>query len=360
MFAQIWCGGITPIGEIFTGSATVWIESARASRIGDVTRHCTLADPGIGLTIGGIVSGSGTVVIGGAPMPSLTALAMQGAMHLAGKALGAAADALKGAFVRRAEVKAAREAAEALERKAAAEAAHEAAHQAAREAAEKLEREAAARAAAEAAAKQAEETLQRFEAHVTVGGDDAYKAAVKEDLKKVASTDVGRAKMNEIVDAGKPLHIEPLNTTYKEPCCVTQPGGYMQVVPDPHGSWEGRTYPPETARQYGQNPLAGQRVSIAGPGKGAGSVIYYQPGAFPNARSPLTTSDTILAHEMNHASNGARGELNNQICKPSDTEANRAWNAEWQDPEEEATVKFENEYRAAHGYHPRKGYGPCP
>jgi uncharacterized Zn-binding protein involved in type VI secretion len=336
-FAQIWCGGITPIGEIFTGSATVWIESARASRIGDVTRHCTLADPGIGLTIGGIVSGSGTVVIGGAPMPSLTALAMQGAMHVAGKALGAAADALKGAFVRRAEVKAAREAAEALERKAAEDAAREAAAAAAREAAEKFEREAAARAAAEAAAKEAEAALQRFESHVKVVGGDAYRTALKEDFKKVASTKAGRDAMNRIVDSGKELHFEPPRPEWNPKTKQWELEGPHAQAHDPsaaHPSWKWDSNGPYL------DEGSGRRFSVDKPGSGTGTTIRYEPGVPLGERNP---SDVVLVHEMDHAGNAAEGTQNQvKFADPNET-------ARWKNAEEKHAVATENAHRSETG-----------
>ena len=54
----IWCGGYFPMFEIFLGSSSVWIEGARAARIGvDITKHCVFSapkpnDPPLGPMIG--------------------------------------------------------------------------------------------------------------------------------------------------------------------------------------------------------------------------------------------------------------------------------------------------------------------
>jgi len=87
----IWCGGYFPMFEIFLGSSSVWIEGARAARIGvDITKHCMFStpkpnDPPLGPMIGTTVSASPNVIIGGVPMPSLSAMAIGAAMKLAFK-----------------------------------------------------------------------------------------------------------------------------------------------------------------------------------------------------------------------------------------------------------------------------------
>lgn len=91
----IWCGGYFPMYEVFLGSSSVWIESMRAARmLVDITQHCTFTvpkpnDPPLGPMIGTTISASPNVLIGGIPMPSLTAMAigaaMKGLFKLAGK-----------------------------------------------------------------------------------------------------------------------------------------------------------------------------------------------------------------------------------------------------------------------------------
>jgi uncharacterized Zn-binding protein involved in type VI secretion len=99
----IWCGGFFPMFEIFLGSSSVWIEGARSARIGvDITKHCTFSapkpsDPPMGPMIGTTVSASPNVIIGGVPMPSLTAMAVGAAMKVAFKGLGKVIRSLRSA-----------------------------------------------------------------------------------------------------------------------------------------------------------------------------------------------------------------------------------------------------------------------
>jgi hypothetical protein len=87
--------------EIFLGSSNVWIEGARAARIGvDITLHCVFSTPKpsdlpIGLSIGTTVSASPNVLIGGVPMPSLTSLAIGAAFKAVFAGLGKAARAIR-------------------------------------------------------------------------------------------------------------------------------------------------------------------------------------------------------------------------------------------------------------------------
>ena len=90
----IWCGGFFPMFEIFLGSSSVWLEGMRAARIGvDITKHCTFSvpkpeDPPMGPMIGTTISASPNVIIGGVPMPSLTAMAVGAVLKVAFKGLG--------------------------------------------------------------------------------------------------------------------------------------------------------------------------------------------------------------------------------------------------------------------------------
>jgi uncharacterized Zn-binding protein involved in type VI secretion len=90
----IWCGRFFPMFEIFLGSSSVWLEGMRAARIGvDITKHCTFSvpkpeDPPMGPMIGTTISASPNVIIGGVPMPSLTAMAVGAVLKVAFKGLG--------------------------------------------------------------------------------------------------------------------------------------------------------------------------------------------------------------------------------------------------------------------------------
>jgi len=90
----IWCGGYFPMYEIFLGSSSVWLEGARAARIGiDITKHCIFttpkpSDPPVGPMIGTTVSASPNTIIGGFPLPSLTSMAAGQAFKAMFKGLG--------------------------------------------------------------------------------------------------------------------------------------------------------------------------------------------------------------------------------------------------------------------------------
>lgn len=90
----IWCGGYFPMYEIFLGSSSVWLEGARAARLAiDITKHCIFTtpkplDPPIGPMTGVTVTSSANVIIGGVPMPSLTAAAVGAAFKAAFRGLG--------------------------------------------------------------------------------------------------------------------------------------------------------------------------------------------------------------------------------------------------------------------------------
>lgn len=92
----VWCGGFFPLYEVFLGSATVWVEGARAGRLAvDITKHCLFSvpkptDPPLGPMIGVTVGmGSPNVMIGGVPLPSLFSLACAGLFKAAFKGAGA-------------------------------------------------------------------------------------------------------------------------------------------------------------------------------------------------------------------------------------------------------------------------------
>ncbi len=112
---QIWCGGFFPFYEIFLGSSSVWIEGARAARLGvDITKHCIFStpkpnDPPLGPMIGAIIQGSPNVIIGGVPLPSLTSFAVGAAFKVAGKGIGKVVKKVKAAKAAAAAKKAAAE-----------------------------------------------------------------------------------------------------------------------------------------------------------------------------------------------------------------------------------------------------------
>lgn len=103
---SVFCGGFFPLYEIFLGSSSVWIEGARAARLGvDITKHCLFStprpnDPPMGPCIGMTVSSSPNVLIGGVPVPSLTSFvagaAIRGVFKGLSRLAGAAVSRVRG------------------------------------------------------------------------------------------------------------------------------------------------------------------------------------------------------------------------------------------------------------------------
>jgi len=100
MGLSIWCGGLFPLFEVFLGSSSVWLEGGRAARqFVDITKHCIFStprpqDPPAGPFLGIPITGSGDVLIGGIPLPSLSALAIGAALRGLFKGLGKAVRAI--------------------------------------------------------------------------------------------------------------------------------------------------------------------------------------------------------------------------------------------------------------------------
>jgi RHS repeat-associated protein len=196
MGVNIWCGGYFPFYEIFLGSSSVWIEGARAARLGvDMTKHCIFSTPKpndlpLGPMIGAIVQASPNVIIGGVPLPSLTNLAVGAAFKLAANGFGKVVKAVRAAEVAAAAEKAVQEAAE----EAAGKAAQEAAEQAAKEAAEKAAKETAEREAAATAAAAAKKAEQ-----------EAAEKSAKEAAEREAATAAELRPVEERPCVGEPI-----------------------------------------------------------------------------------------------------------------------------------------------------------
>lgn len=285
MGASIFCGGLFPMYELFLGSSTVWVEGARQAReITDISKHCVFStpkpsDPPIGPMIGMTSAGTARTLVGGMPFPSLLSMALGALFKGAFKGIGGAIKKLRAPQV----------------------------------------------------------ALARFLKHATIGGDDAFKAAVKNDLARMARTAEGRTIMDRIVRAGKELEINPAGKgqAYSRPFSVHD--GHVLVTPDPNGA--------HMANLSGTM----EPVTITGKGAGSGSEIAYDPASFPNANNPGSPSDVVLAHEMNHSANTAEGGGQAGL-KDSDP----AWNKKWRNREEKNTVDSENRYREQRGGVPQR------
>lgn len=298
MSFALMCGGFFPFFEMFLGSSKVWIEGQRAARGGvDMTSHCTFTvpkptDPPLGPTVGFAVPTQIKVAIGGMPMPSLTSLGMGLAMRGVFAALGGAARW----FFRIPRVNA-------LVTRV-------------------------TRPIQDALRRRAEALVDRVldGGRLVIGGtDDAFRAAVREDLVALALTRDGRRLLRQ-VHAGQHTHtISPLSEAiaaagHANPHAPNGP--FMQPLTH-HGQM--RVVPPNTpgsfrARRVGNQGPHGEFVPIPRneqvaehllPGSGSGSHIYYDPTRATDFHriTPTTPSHAILGHELQHsvdAGNGVR------------------------------------------------------
>jgi uncharacterized Zn-binding protein involved in type VI secretion len=256
----IWCGGYFPLYEIFLGSSSVWIEGMRAARmVVDITKHCIFTspkpnDPPMGLPIGFTFTASTNVVIGGIPLPSLTALAIAGATKLLFKGLGKVVKGLQS------WAKAIREA-QALERVG------------------QLERDVA----------------------ILLRGPPEAIGAMRRDLQKIASTQAGRDLLDRIAEnkatRGKIVQIAVIPNE-GEFGLMENGGKGPTATRVPHPTAIGT--PVDTIVRYGP----GADYPVGGVPRG---------GTMPRA-SP---SDVVLYHELFHSANNGAG-TNFAHLAPSD------------------------------------------
>lgn len=336
-----WCGGFFPVFEVFLGSATVWIEGARAARQGvDITLHCGFSmkpkptDPPVYPWAGLTLSGSRDVYIGGLPLPSATSWVIGKAIQGAFKGLRGL---LKGArALRRLRGRGARVAAR-FSAEGGADLAAGAADRGARA------------AAAPVHGGPLDELLQRLEIH----GSDDFRATVMDDLNRIARTESGRELLEDLNAVPKALGIhEPLpGSKYHEHFERFGPSLQPHSYQDGLGSIRTNRKGEGVLRDIGRGP----EWTTIKRGAGTGADVVYQPAAWPNASAPGTTSDTVLLHELVHARNFARGEALLDDALPD-----ADWLDRWSNMEEFETVQLENRYRADQGYPERHGHTTMP
>jgi uncharacterized Zn-binding protein involved in type VI secretion len=305
----IWCGGYFPMYEIFLGSSNVWIEGARAARVGvDLTKHCIFTSPKpgkpqdapIGPMFGMTISCSPNVSIGGIPMRSLTAKVMGAAMKVLFKGLGKALNLLRGAKARffgggRSFMMAS----------AAVGKTDFVTLKSFQEANRLIDR-----------LKEAEQLIIRSD-------NPAFVEAVESDLRLIGSSKTGRQVLQDLLDSGKQVKIKE-----GEPPCARPLSEADCAYDFAH---------PDGAR----------------PGPGSDSVIFYKPGEGPGPNSP---SDTVLLHELGHSRNMARGTDVQAVDFPTQAE-----NDNWSNLEEKDNItKTENPYRAERGLPERTGHNDVP
>ncbi|MFO0633668.1 MAG: M91 family zinc metallopeptidase [Nannocystaceae bacterium] len=243
----IWCGGYFPMFEIFLGSSSVWIESARAARLAiDITKHCTFSspkpsDPPMGPMIGTTIGpGSGNVLIGGAPFPSLFSLAIAQAFKAIFKVGGA------------------------------------------------VFRRVTARARIMALIRKG---------RIVVNGGGKWGDDIMKDLERIATTRAGRELLDRIDKGGKTVTIHPYNNHFP-----TANGPVFA----PHNAWAAPVgHSPGDALMDIPTGLKmpGSDSAVAHAPQ---NWANHAPPGSPHPH-PGTSSDAILFHEMNHAANNSGG-----------------------------------------------------
>jgi uncharacterized Zn-binding protein involved in type VI secretion len=323
MGAAIWCGGYFPMFEIFLGSSTVWIEGARAARVGtDITKHCIFSNPKsivkggdnpVGPPIGFTVGSSPNVIIGGVPFPSLTAKALGGMFKLAFKLLGKIAGKIAG-------TKAFSRAATAVKNTRLG--------QKAKDMLDKFKQKRIDRArdldllGTYIRSRRLVDKMfrkKKFVFHRTA--DESFKKAIKEEWYKVGSTKVGRQVLEDINKTKHKAIIEPLN--------------------GPEVDWADRAKGPYV---YAAGP--GYDV----PGVGSDSVMRMDPNHVGYSKN--WPSDRGAAHELGHVRNNARGE--NAVHQPSPPGPNQNG---YPNLEEYNVIRdVDNPYGAEKGLPPRRDW----
>lgn len=297
----IWCGGYFPMFEVFFGSATVWIESARAARVlVDFTKHCVFSapkpsDPPMGPMFGSTIGpGSTNVGIGGMPFPSLFNLAIAQAFR--------AVFRIGGAILRRLT-------------------------------------------AGNYVANLVRNGTIRI--RVPPGAPANWADDIMRDLERIARSRAGRQTLNRIARSGNHVNIHP----------------YSGWVPNPRGGppiWH-----PHNAMAWADNADGMLNPATGARGAGSNANVGHTPEFFGNhpsggAGTPPagTTSDAMLHHELSHAANATEGGM-----RPRDyTNTSSGWGGDdsnpgrWRNHEEYATTAADNGYRRDTGLPQRANY----
>jgi uncharacterized Zn-binding protein involved in type VI secretion len=346
-----WCGSFFPLFQIFLGSANVWIEGQRAGRVGvDVTTHCIFAaprpqDPPCYPWVGFPVTGSGNVVIGGIPLPSLTNLAIQLGMKIIFSGVSSLVMSVSREI--RAQLAVARFLSSVLV----------------------TGEEGAATLAEDEGLRFAESGLQGVS--IDGRGVAGFEDQVKSDLLKIARAEAFLDEEDRLLDriaaSGQDVEIRPA------------PDGINRAVPwdfdtDTRAINSGvRPFnlvsdPAQANFMMGDTPVY---IDPDAAGAPCGSIIYFDPSAATEG----TPSDAILYHELGHSANFADGTgygmavptsawpggpslLPDGTYDPS--QPIPAWAQQWHSQEEFNNVAQENLYRAQRGYPPRPDYATLP
>ena len=296
MAASIWCGGYFPLTEIFTGSASVWLEGGRAARAGDVTNHCIFTVPKpsdlpCGPFVGGVAGGAGDVKIGGFPMPSLTAAAVAAAMKIAGKAMKAGSKGAASLF---------------------------------RKGVNELEGWAAKRG-------HVAQIMKRSGLAPSEAG-----RRIRVALEQMAEHKSGRAQLERVANQAHDVKFAPAGGRGARVGPDNWADALVRREPDPNGAFV------DTSPAH--RPGA---FNLGENGPGSGSTVYFDPTGNPNLDSET------LSHELVHAANFGDGS-----SKVGTTSPDPFWSGKWKDYDEFEAVTAENAQHTANGTPSREGYIP--
>ncbi|MEM9693649.1 MAG: PAAR domain-containing protein, partial [Myxococcota bacterium] len=195
----VWCGSFFPVPEVFFGSANVYTEMMRQARMGcDIVFHCAPpplgADPAVGVWAGATFTGAlFSVHVGGPPLPSLVNIAFgaafAGFFKVAGRVLRALSPVLLriGGALRNGGARLVRVFGD--------------------DALARIGRAASARYQAFLARVnriRAQTIIRRLEdaGTIRIHGDDAARAALREELVDIAATRSGREALGDVVADG--------------------------------------------------------------------------------------------------------------------------------------------------------------
>ncbi len=199
--------------------------------------------------------------------------------------------------------------------------------------------------------------------------DPHFETKVRQELEAIARTPAGKQMLEELTSYGKdvvigsPAH-SPANWASSGPHALADSWDSVpKVVADQHGPLR-KILPkvdPAGNPLPGHDYTSGQRYSLQAAGPGSGTQIIIDPNnVYPHQLSHTRgmPSDVILAHELNHARNNARGMGQGSTPQgPGYTLADEGWSKKWHNVEEHNTVQFENAYREQRGGAPfRRNY----
>jgi hypothetical protein len=287
----------------------------------DITTHCIMTNPKpakptdapIGPMFGFTISASANVNIGGVPMPSLTAKAMGAAFKALFKGIAKGIGKLKG-MLGKGKVRNARAALPDVRGPA---------------------RSNPGRYGKSSAVgktefvnlqsyQKANQLIDNLKANdkLKIKGTPEFVAKVEADLRLIGSSNTGRKMLEDITDSGKRV--------------IIMEGG-------------------PSSKPLSESDAAFDLANPGGsrPGPGSDSLVKYNPDEWMGPQSP---PDTVLAHEMGHARNAAKGEDLADVGFPSKSDELR-----WTDGEEMQTIKdVENPYRNERGLPNRTGHDDSP